>query len=89
MDNNGWRERLLLKLIEVFPDVEISKTGNAKEMADFFQHELHTAIEEERKRFVEDLKRDPEDISRDTYYNLYNLIKELIDKYSPSDKETT
>lgn len=55
-----------------------------EEIMELFQQELHTAIEEERKRFVEGLKIV---CSGEAY--AYDAAFDLLAKYSPSDKETT
>jgi hypothetical protein len=72
-------------------DAESWLEADEEEMLSFIYQELHTALQEQREDFVEALHifgEYTEDIKGDTKEDYTRVLRQLIAKYSPSDKET-
>jgi hypothetical protein len=81
-------EQLLLLLIETFPDVEISKTGNAKKIIDFVESQRQATIAEKDKEFRDKLiKLQNKMIHGWDDDEVQSLIAEY--EYSPSQESKT
>lgn len=106
--DNGWEQKFDKQFpkLEVYDPVEGCTDPECcspykvvnYDVKEFIQQQLHTAIEEERKRFVEkemlpfldELEmREPEYTKQDHWRHWKYIRNNLRDNYSPSDKETT
>jgi hypothetical protein len=86
----NWKEQLLLLLVETFPDVEISKTGNAKKIIDFMELQRQATMAEMKREFAKELKgittittvdEDDKEVEWGTWTQEFT---KLYKKYSPS-----